>query len=390
MTGIRPTFRSLKLPLFLICFGIMVILAIVFGGYQSAKASSSVQPGLPQTSNSDCLNCHGEPGKTMTLPSGELLSISIDESHFGASVHGTNDVACTACHTDIKGYPHPEFTPKDLRDVALQFYPVCQQCHDDKYKQAADSVHQRAIASGNKNAAVCSDCHNAHEQPVLTDPNTGTIKADERIKIPVTCERCHSQIFDVYSKSAHGSLLLSTGNLDVPTCTDCHGVHNIPDPTTAQFRLKSPELCAGCHTDSVKMAKYGLSTDVLNTYVADFHGTTVTLFQKQSPDQASNKPVCFDCHGAHNIARVNDPQQGLMIKQNLLATCKRCHPSATENFPASWLSHYTPNPVTTPLVYFVQLFYNILIPVVIGGMVLYVISDIIRRTMLRRKGASHS
>lgn len=326
----------------------------------------------------------------MTLPSGELLSISIDADHFTSSIHSANNVICTACHTNIQGYPHPEFTPKDLRDVALQFYPVCQQCHADKYKQAADSVHQRAISGGNKNAAVCSDCHNPHEQPALTDPNTKKIKPEERIKIPVTCERCHSQIFNEYSHSAHGSLLLSTGNLDVPTCTECHGVHNIPDPTTAQFRLKSPQLCAGCHTDSVKMAKYGLSTNVLSTYVSDFHGTTITLFQKQSPDQASNKPVCFDCHGAHNIARVDDPQQGLLIKQNLLATCKRCHPSATDNFPASWLSHYTPNPRTTPLVYYVQLFYNILIPIVIGGMVLYVISDIIRRTIQRRKGASHS
>ena len=32
------------------------------------------------------------------------------------------------------------------------------------------------------------------------------------------------------------------------------------------------------------MDKYGISTQVLNTYVADFHGTTVTLFEKQSPD----------------------------------------------------------------------------------------------------------
>ena len=30
------------------------------------------------------------------------------------------------------------------------------------------------------------------------------------------------------------------------------------------------------------MAKYGLNTNVLNTYVADFHGTTVTLFEQSS------------------------------------------------------------------------------------------------------------
>ncbi len=50
------------------------------------------------------------------------------------------------------------------------------------------------------------------------------------------------------------------------------------------------------------MDKYGISTQVLNTYVADFHGTTVTLFEKQSPDAQTNKPVCYDCHGVHDIA----------------------------------------------------------------------------------------
>ncbi|HVN53339.1 MAG TPA: cytochrome c3 family protein [Anaerolineaceae bacterium] len=357
----------------------------------SAPTASTPAPAKPaQKDNLSCLECHEKPGQTMTLPDGSLLSITIDKSHFLGSTHGVNQVGCTDCHTDIHGYPHPEFFAQDLRDVALNFYQVCQKCHEEKYRQAADSVHQHAIANGNKNAAVCSDCHNAHEQPTLTNPLTGSIKAEERIKIPYTCARCHSQIFQEYGSSAHGRLLLSTGNLDVPVCTDCHGVHNIPDPTTARFRLNSPQLCAGCHTDKVKMAKYGLSTNVLNTYVADFHGTTVTLFQKQSPDQASNKPVCFDCHGAHNIAQVGDLQRGLKIKQNLLATCKRCHPGATENFPASWLSHYTPNPQTTPLVYFVQVFYNILIPLVIGGMIVFVISDFIRRTIERRKGASHS
>ena len=32
------------------------------------------------------------------------------------------------------------------------------------------------------------------------------------------------------------------------------------------------------------MGKYGISTQVLNTYVADFHGTTVTLFEQVSPN----------------------------------------------------------------------------------------------------------
>ena len=80
------------------------------------------------------------------------------------------------------------------------------------------------------------------------------------------------------------------------------------------------------------MGKYDISTDVFNTYVADFHGTTVTIFDKQSPDQATNKAVCYDCHGVHDIKSVSDPE-ATVVKENLLVTCQRCHPDAEANFP---------------------------------------------------------
>ena len=80
-----------------------------------------------------------------------------------------------------------------------------------------------------------------------------------------------------------------------------------------------------------------------------------------------------------------DPQTGLAIKQNMLAACQRCHPDATTNFPTSWLSHYIPSPSEYPLVYYVNLFYMILIPTVIGGMVIYVGTDIYRRNIYDRR-----
>jgi hypothetical protein len=70
------------------------------------------------------------------------------------------------------------------------------------------------------------------------------------------------------------------------------------------------------------MAEYELSTDVLETYVADFHGTTVTLFEKQTPDAETNKPVCFDCHGVHDIKRTDDPAKGLQVRENLQSRCQ--------------------------------------------------------------------
>jgi predicted CXXCH cytochrome family protein len=251
-----------------------------------------------------------------------------------------------------------------------------------------DSVHQKALAGGNFNAAVCTDCHNPHQQTRLTDKQTGALLPDARLNIPQTCARCHSAIYDTYRKSVHGAALTDAGNLDVPTCIDCHGVHNIQDPTTARFRNDVPQLCAKCHTNSEIMSKYGISTQVLNTYVADFHGTTVTLFEQVSPNTPTNKPVCTDCHGVHDISLVDNPATGIAIKKNLLGKCQRCHPDVTtENFTDAWMSHFVASPTHFPLVYYVNLFYKVMIPAVIGGMLIFVAADFIRRRLEARKGA---
>jgi hypothetical protein len=59
------------------------------------------------------------------------------------------------------------------------------------------------------------------------------------------------------------------------------------------------------------------------------------VFEKQSPDAEVNKAVCYDCHGIHDIQRVDDPVSGIQIKENLLVRCKVCHPDATTNFPSA-------------------------------------------------------
>jgi hypothetical protein len=88
--------------------------------------------------------------------------------------------------------------------------------------------------------------------------------------------------------------------------------------------------------------------------------------------------VCFDCHGIHDIVKIDDPVAGLRIQENLLVRCKVCHPDATTNFPTAWLSHYSPSPDKFPMVYYVDLFYKILIPAVLGGMGILVVMDFAR------------
>ncbi len=344
---------------------------------QTTPAATSAPPA--PANNQVCLGCHSNPAQQMKAVNGEVISLYVDPDAFKNSVHGAQGFACTACHTNISGYPHPEYKPVDRRQVTLDLYTACKQCHADNYQKTLDSVHQKALASGNRLGAVCTDCHGAHDVRQPDQP---------RKLISLTCSKCHDAIFNQYKDSVHGSALMTSDNPDVPTCVDCHGVHKIGDPTTAAFRLQSPtEMCGKCHTDSKRMAKYGISTNVLSSYVTDFHGTTVELFAKQSPDQPTNKPVCFDCHGVHNIASTKDPQAGLAIQANLLKACQKCHPDATsQSFTGAWLNHYEPSPSKVPAVYYVGLFYKIFVPAVLGAMALLVLLDAIRRLIDRRAG----
>jgi len=52
------------------------------------------------------------------------------------------------------------------------------------------------------------------------------------------------------------------------------------------------------------------------------------------------------------------------------------------------MSHYRSTPEHWPPVFYVRLFYMILIPTIIGGMLVFVISDYARRIVDRRKTAN--
>lgn len=314
-----------------------------------------------------CLGCHSNKDLELVLPSGEKRSLFVEPETFARSVHG-GKLRCTDCHSDISTYPHPARSFKNLREFSLAYQETCKSCHFDNYTKTLDSVHYALLAKGNLNAPLCVDCHGAHN---VTRP------AVPKSRISATCSRCHQAIYDQYSRSVHGKALLQGGNADAPVCVDCHRAHNIEDPRTASFRLSTPELCARCHTDEKLMNKYGLSTMVLQTYLKDFHGVTASAHKKEQITPAVVTAVCTDCHGVHDILSVKDPKSAVM-KTNLKKVCAKCHAGVTENFPAAWLSHYQPSPDKAPLVYYVKLFYQIFIPVVIVGLILQILLHVWR------------
>jgi predicted CXXCH cytochrome family protein len=372
---VKPRFLAWSMGL------LLVTAAIIWLAVGNAQASPA--PAPRDVENSECLACHSQPSMVYRVGINTIL-LTIDVQKFHDSIHGQNQLSCTDCHIDITGYPHPDYARNNRREFQFALYETtrqaCVRCHEKQTTDVLNGVHQQTLNAGNHNAAMCADCHNPHYVEPVADLN--------RQEIPDVCARCHSEIADTYKKSVHGAALIN-GNPDVPNCISCHGLHSIKDPRTTEFRNAIPLLCAKCHTDKTIMDKYGISTNVLNTYVSDFHGTTVTLFEHNSPALPTNKPVCIDCHGIHDISRPDDPQTGIAIKKNLLVRCQRCHPDASANFSDAWMSHYIASPEKYALVFYVNLFYKFMIPGVIGGMLIFVISDMTRRIINRRKGASH-
>ncbi|MBN1570066.1 MAG: cytochrome C [Acidobacteria bacterium] len=346
MLFIRALLRSLATGAF-----ILILTA-------TATAASEAEP-----TDIGCIGCHTTPGLNTRFPGGEVLSLAVDVEGLNASVHKT--LHCTSCHSGIRMYPHPKMTASDYRAFQIENGKQCRVCHPNQFEQELDSIHARAMAAGNLNAAICVDCHGSH---AIGRPN------QPRHKISANCGKCHGVIYAQYITSVHGKALLEDSSPDVPVCTDCHTSHKQEDPTTQAFRLRSPKLCAKCHADVKLMRKYNISPDVFNTYVADFHGMTVTLFEKEHPDQKMNAAVCTDCHGIHDMQKVTDANS-TVVKENLLNTCRRCHPGAASSFPDSWVGHFPPTRDRYPLVYYVNLFYRFLIPITIGAMVLFVIID---------------
>ncbi|HUF40165.1 MAG TPA: cytochrome c3 family protein [Anaerolineales bacterium] len=316
-------------------------------------------------SNAACLECHGDPAMLLPLPSGELVSLAVDRIEYGTSVHGQLGYACVQCHTDITGFPHSETGDQEARDMTIRMSGVCGDCHPGAREEYEMGGHAALLADGRKEAAVCADCHGAHSTEQFSAGRTAIAQA---------CQQCHSGIYDAYAASIHGESLLNEFNVDVPTCVDCHDSHNNTGPTTEGFHVRSPNLCATCHADEELMSKYDINTNVFDTYIADFHGTTVSIFERTSPDQETNKPACIDCHGVHDIQSPEDTDS-TVYKQNLLVTCQRCHIDATTNFSDSWLSHYVPDAENFTIVWLVDRFYKIFIPATLGGMAVFVVTD---------------
>lgn len=381
------------------CFLGLLLLGVFWLAWEPPQARADTLSQIGADEN--CLMCHSDPDFVGSFQNDELVSLYVDSYEYEHSIHGPAGLKCTACHTNLTSYPHhddqqictachpdlgagveTEYTSlrvqlpfPDRRELVLSINESCRSCHAHEFEVAVDSAHVRVLEGGNRDAPVCVDCHGSHEIVRL--------QSQPRNEVAQMCATCHKAAYSTYRTSVHGAALEAESNPDVPTCVECHGVHSVRGPRDSPYRNDSLAICGDCHADEALMSKYGISTDVFNTYLDDFHGRTVNLF-RQSTAAESHKAVCFDCHGIHNIRRPDD-SLSTVYPANLQRTCQQCHEDASIRFPSAWLSHYLPTWEHTPALFIVKWAYQILIPLVIGGMLAYIGLDINRRQLDKRR-----
>ena len=186
-----------------------------------------------------------------------------------------------------------------------------------------------------------------------------------RMNISHTCGKCHSDVTEVYDASVHGKAL-QQGDFNAPTCTNCHGEHEIQspsEPTAPTYTSHIAEqTCSPCHGLLKLNEKYGILPDPVASYRNSYHG----LASLRGSKVAAN---CTSCHGVHNILSTNDPNSSIH-PANLVKTCGHCHVNATQEFAKSYI-HATPESFEDRLAAVVKEIYIYLIVLVIGGMLLH-------------------
>lgn len=340
----------------------------------TAHAVAGISGGrLTANETQYCLSCHQHHMK-LQFKDGSDMALDVDRSDLTASAH--SKLGCSDCHYGFSSEEHPQRKFRTRRDYSIASAEICQRCHFDKYTQTMESIHHSKQSQGDLRTPICTDCHGSHAAAYVRDEKNFSVSR---------CRKCHPDIYDTYARSVHGKALFNEQNKDVPVCIDCHKVHNIKNPLTLEFHERIPDMCSNCHANKAVVGKYGLSTDVVKTYLSDFHGMTLGLYKKQR--EALSKParpiaVCTDCHGIHNISSTRDTPAAV-VKENLLKRCQKCHHDATEKFQDAWLSHYKPSLSRTPLVFLVDMAYRIFLPVLLLGLFLQIFLHIWRYAVNR-------
>ncbi|MBS1795588.1 MAG: cytochrome b/b6 domain-containing protein [Acidobacteria bacterium] len=330
----------------------------------------------PSKTELNCSGCH-VPGKTMPNLAGEKFHKDVHNDydvsyHAKAANNGKKAAHCMDCHTiggDISTML-PASDPKSTIN-RMNIAKTCSRCHNDPtlmkdsgtsnqpFLAFQESVHGKALARGNTNAAVCTDCHRSHDILSANEEQSSISK----FNIAKTCAKCHGQIATEFTESVHGAAL-GRGNYQSPNCTDCHGVHSIKSSKNTRNNLGMVG-CSQCHSGVRLTQDYGIASDRVASFEDSYHGRA----QKLGSDVVAD---CASCHGVHNILPSSNPKS-LINSANLTATCGQCHVGANEKFSEGkvHLNTAAAEDAGSIGINWVRAIYMTLIFVIVGGMLVH-------------------
>jgi cytochrome b subunit of formate dehydrogenase len=299
---------------------VLVLLTLALSAVSESLSAATTDPKL---ANDRCLRCHGKEGFSRKAADGQERDLHVTLQEFEASVHGSQD--CVGCHEDITKTPHRKGIDRKVG---------CVQCHLDEWDEAhkkgagnkgagngdkldmvvdhiesyMDSTHARPrIDDQSRTNATCYNCHGSHDiQPVDREARSANFMA-----MPNVCGNCHGDVLEAYKTSVHG-VEVAAGNTSAAVCSDCHSRHGVGEPHTSDGRIKITESCGNCHQDSMK------------SYLSTYHGKITRLGYGETAK-------CYDCHGSHQIQRLDNPAS-MMNVNNRLETCQTCHEGASAGF----------------------------------------------------------
>jgi cytochrome b subunit of formate dehydrogenase len=286
-----------------------------------------------------CVDCHAD-AKTLPHPQ-KMTSVSCGS----ANCHGTagsdylqgahaeaaarGDAKAPTCATCHGGHDILPKSNRNSRVFPLNIVKICGDCHEKhispdgrdgayKVQEYLDSVHGRAVTKGGLAvAATCADCHSNHRVLPAKDERSTV----NRSNISATCGKCHTGVSEVFLTSIHGQKL-TEGDPKAPVCNDCHTAHSITRIDSPSFKLDIVKECGTCH-DQPRPGSTSKLT-LYDTYRMSYHGQATGL-------GFTRAARCSDCHGAHDIRRVDDPASRLSA-ENKLHTCQQCHKEAGPKF----------------------------------------------------------
>jgi hypothetical protein len=361
-----------------------------------AELKRSVHAASEVAGTPNCIACHREHQAKAGQPKDRAATLlrfiaecrkchEKESQSYLASIHGRKliegnpDVpSCGTCHGR-----HGTLSNKDPASPVFHnnIVRLCTSCHEDKkltakyaampkpvvLKAYEQSVHGQALSrQGLMVAPTCTDCHGTHDLEPADDPTSHVAKG----AIPRTCGRCHGKILDVYQESVHGKAF-SSGITDAPVCTDCHGEHTITAHTEEGSSVSArniPRTCAACHAAERIATKYNLPVNRYATYESSFHGVA----NKYGTATVAN---CASCHGYHDIRPPSDTLSSVNPR-NLPATCGKCHPGAGANF-ARGKVHIEATRQSAFGVYLVRRFYIWFIGILGAAFLLHILLDIL-------------